>query len=97
MIFDLWETLIDWDPEAAGGMVAGVSALAGDHFSERWNRSTTRYVAPIRAALADAGVPEALHDEVCSLRLDYIRRALVPRAGAVETLRRLRGRGSSSA
>jgi putative hydrolase of the HAD superfamily len=30
---------------------------------------------------------------VCALRLDYVRRALAPRPGAVETLRELRTRG----
>ena len=32
-------------------------------------------------------------EEVCSLRLDYVRRSLVPRPGAVETLRELRRLG----
>jgi len=49
--------------------------------------------APIRDALAEAGVPEELHDDICTVRLRYHRRALVPRAGSVETLRRLREDG----
>jgi putative hydrolase of the HAD superfamily len=93
VIFDLWETLIDWDREAADEMVAQVSELAGGDFTERWNRSPNRYVMPIRTALGDAGVPTAVLEDVCSLRLEYVRRSLVPRPGAVETLRELRRRG----
>jgi HAD superfamily hydrolase (TIGR01509 family) len=92
VIFDLWETLIDWDADAAAAMVAAV----GDRvpgFRERWSQSRNRYTAPIRTALADAGVHAEIMDEVCAMRLDYIRGSLVPRPGAVETLRRLRGLG----
>jgi putative hydrolase of the HAD superfamily len=93
VIFDLWETLIDWDREAAAAMLDETAALVGGGFAERWNSSNTRYNAPIRDALAEAGVPEELHDDICTLRLRYHRRALVPRAGAVDTLRRLREDG----
>ncbi len=94
VIFDLWETLIDWDPEAAAQMLADVSAVVADEgFAERWDRAKTRYTTPIRDALTEAGVrPESL-DEICSLRLEYVRRALRPRPGVVDTLRALRGRG----
>ena len=93
VIFDLWETLIDWDREAATALGDEVDALVGGDFGERWSRSTTRYNAPIRVALAEAGVPDELHDEICALRLRHHRRSLVPRPGAVETLRRLREDG----
>jgi putative hydrolase of the HAD superfamily len=89
VIFDLWETLIDWDREAAAAMVAAVSEHAPD-FVELWPRSKNRYIGPIRVALTDAGVPASALEEVCALRLDYVREALAPRPGAVETLRRLR-------
>jgi putative hydrolase of the HAD superfamily len=92
VIFDLWETLIDWDREAAAAMVAAVAEHSPE-FAERWPRSQNRYTGPIRVALADAGVPAAALEEVCALRLDYVRIALVPRPGAIETLRRLRGLG----
>jgi len=93
VIFDLWETLIDWDREAAEQLAKEVDALVGGGFGERWRGSTTRYNAPIRVALAEAGVPDELHEQVCGLRLTHHRRALVPRPGAVETLRRLRSDG----
>ena len=94
VIFDLWETLIDWDREAAAQMLADVTALVADEgFAERWDRATTRYTTPIRAALTEAGVPPGLLDEICAIRLEYVRRALKPRPGVVETLRALRERG----
>ena len=93
VIFDLWETLIDWDRAAAALMVERISALVGDGFGERWSRSQNRYVAPIRTALADVGVPPEHMEAVCDLRLDYVRGCLAPRAGAVDTLRELRARG----
>ena len=94
VIFDLWETLIDWDREAAAQMLADVGALVADEgFAERWDRATDRYTTPIRAALAEAGVPPESLDEICALRLEYVRRSLVPRPGVVETLRALRERG----
>jgi len=73
-------------------MVAAVSEHAPD-FVDLWPRSTNRYTGPIRVALTDAGVPTVALEEVCALRLDYVREALVPRAGSVEALRRLRELG----
>jgi putative hydrolase of the HAD superfamily len=93
VIFDLWETLIDWDRQSAARMLQEVDALVGNGFAERWDTSNLRYVAPIRTALAEADVPEELVEEICALRLRYHRRSLVPRPGAVETLRRLREDG----
>ncbi len=93
VIFDLWETLIDWDREGAAAMVEEIGAIADDGFRRRWNSSTNRYTGPIRVALSDAGVPAERLDEVCALRRAYLRRALVPRPGAVDTLRTLRKQG----
>ena len=93
VIFDLWETLIDWDRESAARMLREVDELVGNGFAERWDRSNRRYVAPIRTALAEAEVPEELVEEICELRLGYHRASLVPRPGAVDTLRRLRADG----
>ena len=93
VIFDLWETLIDWDRESAAQMLQEVDALVGNGFAERWDTSNLRYVAPIRTALAEADVPAELVEEICALRLRYHRRSLIPRPGAVETLRRLRDQG----
>ncbi len=93
VIFDLWETLIDWDEAAAARMVERIDALAGPGFRDRWYRSPHRYTKPVRTVLAEVGVPEDVMDDVCAIRLDYVRHCLVPREGAVETLRELRARG----
>ncbi len=96
VVFDLWETLVDWDRESAANMlqaVAGRSGLEPDEFHRRWDaRDNPRYIGPIRDALRGVGVAEDAIEDVCRLRLDYTRRALVPRAGVVETLRTLRER-----
>jgi putative hydrolase of the HAD superfamily len=47
----------------------------------------------VRSVLADVGVPPEALDDVCAIRSDFVRTCLVPREGAVETLRRLRGDG----
>ena len=93
VIFDLWETLIDWDQEAAARMVDKIDALAGPGFRDRWYARPNRYLAPVRTVLAEAGVPPEAMEEVCAVRLDYVRHCLVPRPGAVATLRELRERG----
>jgi putative hydrolase of the HAD superfamily len=93
VIFDLWDTLIEWDGAAASRMVESVSALAGDGFRERWLAAGRRYTTPIRTVLNELGVPAESLDEVCRIRADYVRRAVVPRPGAVETLQTLRERG----
>lgn len=94
VIFDLWETLIDWDRDAAARMLADVTAVVGgDGFADRWDRATTRYTTPIRDALTEAGAPPESLDEICAIRLDYVRESLRPRPGVIETLRSLRQRG----
>jgi putative hydrolase of the HAD superfamily len=93
VIFDLWETLIDWDPVSARAMQERMESLVGDGFGERWSAMPGRYKRPIREVLAEAGVPAETMDEVCAVRLDYVRTALVPRPGAVDTLRSLRDGG----
>ena len=79
VIFDLWETLIDWDQEAAARMVDRIDALVGPGFRDRWYRQPNRYLAPVRTVLAEAGVPPEVMEEVCAIRLDYVRHCLVPR------------------
>jgi putative hydrolase of the HAD superfamily len=93
VIFDLWETLIDWDEQAAKRMVGRIEQLVEPGFRERWYASPNRYVAPVRDVLAEVGVSQDVMEDVCAIRLDYVRHCLVPRPGAVETLRALRARG----
>jgi putative hydrolase of the HAD superfamily len=93
VIFDLWETLIDWDRDANAQLNVDIEAIVGGEFFERWSGSTAKYHGPIRAALVDAGVAGEHLDDVCALRREYLRKCLVPRQGAVDTLRRLHDGG----
>ena len=93
MIFDLWETLIEWDAQAARRMNERIEERVGFDVRERWSAAPNRYTAPVRAVLADVGVEREAMDDVCAARLDFVRHCLVPRAGAIETLERLRSSG----
>jgi putative hydrolase of the HAD superfamily len=97
VIFDLWETLVDWDQPAAAVMFEDMAArldMTTDEFRDVWDtKENPRYVAPIRHALTTIGIDEEAHDDLCAIRLDYNRKSLVPRAGVVETLQELRRRG----
>jgi putative hydrolase of the HAD superfamily len=94
VIFDLWETLIDWDTEAAATMNARIDERVGSEgFRERWYATRNRYIAPVRTVLAEIGIPADAMDDVCAIRADFVRGCLVPREGAVETLQRLRDDG----
>jgi putative hydrolase of the HAD superfamily len=70
-----------------------IDALTEPGFRERWYAAPNRYVAPVREVLAGVGVPSEAMDEVCAVRSEFVRHCLVPRDGAVETLRELRERG----
>lgn len=93
VVFDLWETLIDWDRAANAQLNVDLAAIVGEAFLERWSGSKAKYNGPIRVALAEAGVREEHMDDVCGLRREYLRKALTPRPGAVDTLRTLREQG----
>jgi putative hydrolase of the HAD superfamily len=97
VIFDLWETLVDFDPVGADAMLHAVAARLDadpDDFRRRWNAvGKERYAGPIGPVLRRFGVPEDALGDVKRIRLDSIRRSLVPRPGAVETLQELRRRG----
>ena len=53
VIFDLWETLIDWNRDSAARMLREVDELVGNGFAARWDSTNRRYVAPIRTSLAE--------------------------------------------
>ena len=93
MIFDLWETLIDWNHDANARMHSRVRERVGFDFQERWSRATERYTTPVREVLAGVGVSEDAMDDVLSYRAEFVRTCLVPREGAVATLEELRARG----
>jgi putative hydrolase of the HAD superfamily len=93
VVFDLWETLIDWDPDAAAVMNARFDELTEPGVRARWSTAPHRYTSPVREVLAEVGVPAAVMDDVCAAREAFVRGCLTPRPGAVDTLRTLRERG----
>jgi putative hydrolase of the HAD superfamily len=93
VVFDLWETLIDWDPDAAAVMNARFDELTEPGVRARWSAAPHRYTSPVREVLAEVGVPAAVMDDVCAAREAFVRGCLTPRPGAVDTLRTLRERG----
>jgi len=93
VVFDLWETLIDWNHEANQRMHARLRERLGFDFHERWNLARERYTAPVRDVLSRVGVPGDALDDVLAIRAEFVGGCLVPREGAVETLRTLRERG----
>ena len=68
----------------------------GFDFHERWSRAPTGTPRRCATVLPSVGVPADAMDEVCRLRLELRPPCLVPRPGAVETLRELRARGHRS-
>jgi putative hydrolase of the HAD superfamily len=97
VIFDLWDTLVDWPAEDWHVMKQTLADRMGvepARFDELWEETYwRRQTSPIRTAFEAMGVePEAM-DELVALRAAFTRAGLRPRAGAVETLRTLRERG----
>ena len=87
VIFDLWETLIDWNHDANARMHAQVRERVGFDFHERWSRATERYTdtGAHRCSPASA-FPPTRWTTCMSYRAEFVRTCLVPREGAVETL-----------
>jgi putative hydrolase of the HAD superfamily len=96
VIFDLWDTIVDFDAEGTTAFHHEVARRLGrdpDEFVALWNEGrATRDSGPFREYLASLGVDD-LADEVIELRHEETRRQLVPRPGAVETIAELRRRG----
>jgi len=97
VVFDLWDTLVDFDPEFSRGFTHAIADRLGrdrGEFEQLWlDGRPARDTGPLRAYLTSIGIDEGVREELVSLRRDWARRALVPRAGAVVTLRELRDRG----
>ena len=97
MIFDLWETLVDYDPVRGRAFTDQVAARLGrdpEEFAALWNEGRRRReTGPLRGFVLELVADEAAADEVVALRRESTRTMLRPRPGAVETLRELRRRG----
>ena len=97
MIFDLWDTLADWPLDESRALQRRMAERLGldpDGFAAVWQETyQLRQTGPIRDALAAVQADGRGLEEVLELRRAFTRAALVPRPGAVETLRALRKRG----
>jgi putative hydrolase of the HAD superfamily len=97
VIFDLWDTIVDFDPVGGRAFQDQVAERLGrdpDEFAALWVEGRLqRESGPLRDYLLQIGAKEAVADDVVALRLASTRTMLRPRAGAVETVRELRCRG----
>jgi putative hydrolase of the HAD superfamily len=96
VVFDLWDTLVDFDPVAGRAFqdqVAGRLGRDPDEFAALWTEGrSVRESGTLRDYLLGIGAPEDCVDEVIALRRDSTRSLLAPRPGAIETLAELRAR-----
>jgi putative hydrolase of the HAD superfamily len=96
VIFDLWDTIVDFDVAGTTAFHHDVARRVGrdpDEFIALWNEGrAARDSGSFRDYLLSLGVDDHA-DDVIRLRHEETRRQLVPRPGAVETIEELRRRG----
>jgi putative hydrolase of the HAD superfamily len=102
VVFDLWETLVDW-PQAESEVVrrrwSELLGITLEELDRLWYEPTAYRLresgplAPAVEALCAAVGTELDVEELIVLRCELTRRALSPRAGVLETLAELRDRG----
>ena len=97
VIFDLWDTLVDFDPVAGRAFQDQVADRLGrdaDEFAALWFEGRSqRESGTLRDYLLEVGAPDYVVDELVAMRRDSTRSLLLPRTGAVETLSQLRDGG----
>jgi len=100
VIFDLWQTLVPWPADANESYYRWMADAYGapyERFFEEWTSSfRERNTGPIERNLRSVATALAVEpdfDRVLEWRLEWTRRALVPRPDAVPTLETLRARG----
>ena len=101
VVFDLWDTIVDFVPDDGDALQRRIAERLGvsyERFQEVWyaedamrSRSVGSIADCFGAACAALGV-DADVDELVGWRRDLTRRALVPRAGVLQTLAELRRR-----
>ncbi len=97
VIFDLWETLVDW-PVGASHALNERLWRATPHGREDFDRLfrdtyRQRETGPLADAYRALGVDDGELEALIAMRHENTRAALVPRHGAVDTLTALRRRG----
>jgi putative hydrolase of the HAD superfamily len=97
VIFDLWDTLVDWPVDESEALNRGLAeriGLSAEEFGKRWQ---AHYIfsqtQPLAALYRAIGVPDVHIETQVAARHEFARRALRPREGALETLGELRRRG----
>jgi len=97
VLFDLWDTLVEFDVEASRAVQAQMAERLGrdpDEFQRAWDETRSmRETGPLAPSLTALGIDEALVQELVQIRTAGTRSQLVPRDGAIETLRELGERG----
>jgi len=97
VIFDLWDTLIDFDPVVGRAYQDRVAERLGrdpEELATLWAEGRVRRESgPLREYLVELGAEEDAASELATLRLESTRPLLKPRPGALETLAELRRRG----
>lgn len=98
VVFDLFDTLVDYDDRRSREFSARVARLCGrdpDVFHDVWiDGRRTRETGPMAPYLASLGIEEPELQHFLELRRDWTRGVLArPRDGVIETVAELRGRG----
>ena len=97
VIFDLWDTLIDWDVEHSRATEAAIAARLEtdpDEFGKLWRAGRSeREGGSLADSFRAVGASDELVPELVELRHASFRDICVPRPGALETLAELRKRG----
>ncbi len=61
VIFDLWDTLVEWpirEAECSRERLAALAAVGEDEFADRWGRSyRLSSIGPLAAAYRELGIP----------------------------------------
>ncbi len=97
MIFDLWDTLVEWpigEAEVLRERLSLLAAVGEEEFADRWSRSyRLSSTGPLADAYRELGVPHEHLDGEVAARHEFGRRVIVPRPGAVRALVALRADG----
>jgi putative hydrolase of the HAD superfamily len=93
VIFDLWDTLADFHLEEALELERRIARLLKtEHarFHELWwSTGRSQFTGSIADKFRSIGAPDEALPELLTLRLEFFRRTLRPRPGAIELLRTL--------
>ena len=98
VVFDLFETLVDYDDRRSREFSSSVARLCGrdpDEFHAVWiDGRPVRETGPMAPYLASLGVEDPAQQHFLEVRRDWTRGILArPRDGVVDTLHELRRRG----